>query len=53
MKKNNKIVVKSDVEFAVKETVEGEISLQIKKIVDEMSKKFMRNIEVKITVEVE
>lgn len=49
----NKTVIKSDLEFRVKEEVETEIAKEVKKIVDEMSAKFMRNIEVTIKVDVE
>lgn len=49
----NKTIIKSDVEFRVKEEVETEIAKEVKKIVDEMSTKFMRNIEVTIKVDVE
>lgn len=49
----NKMIIKSDVEFRVKDEVETEIVKEVKKIVDAMSVKFMRNIEVSIKVDVE
>lgn len=51
--KNNKLIVKSDVEFKVEEEVKDAIALEVKKIVDTMSEKFMRNIKVEIKVDVE
>lgn len=51
--RTNKLVVKSDVEFKVEEEVKDVIALEVKKIVDTMSEKFMRNIKVEIKVDVE
>ena len=51
--KNNKLIVKSDVEFRVEEEVKDVIAVEVKKIVDEMSTKFMRNIKVEVKVDVE
>lgn len=53
MVKNNKMIVKSDVEFRVEEEVKDVIAVEVKKIVDEMSAKFMRNIKVEVKVDVE
>lgn len=51
--RNNKLVVKSDVEFKVEEEVKDAIVLEVKKIVDAMSEKYMRNLKVEIKVDVE
>lgn len=51
--KNNKLIIKSDIEFKIEEEVKDIMVVEIKKIVDEMSAKFMRNIKVEFTVDVE
>lgn len=51
--KNNKLVVKSDVEFRVEEEVKEVLTAEVKKVVDNMSAKYMRNIKVTISVDVE
>lgn len=51
--KNNKLVVKSDVEFRVEEEVKEVLTAEVKKVVDDMSAKYMRNIKVTISVDVE
>lgn len=51
--KNNKLVVKSDVEFRVEEEVKEVLTTEVKKVVDSMSAKYMRNIKVTISVDVE
>lgn len=51
--KNNKLVVKSDVEFRVEEEVKEVLTTEVKKVVDNMSAKYMRNIKVTISVDVE
>ena len=51
--KNNKLVIKSDVEFRVEEEVKNVLTDEIKKVVDNMSTKYMRNIKVTISVDVE
>lgn len=51
--KNNKTIIKSDVEFKVKEEVEEVLTTEIKKVVDEMSAKYMRNVKVTISVDIE
>lgn len=51
--KNNKLVIKSDVEFRVEEDVKEVLTTEIQKVVDEMSAKYMRNVKVTISVDVE
>ena len=51
--KKDKLIIKSDVEFKVKEDIELALSNEIKKVIDEMSAKFSRNIKVEIKVDVE
>lgn len=51
--KNNKVTIKSDVEFKVEEEVKEVLTTEIKKVVDTMSTKYMRNISVTISVDVE
>lgn len=51
--KNNKTIIKSDVEFKVKEEVEEVLTTEIKKVVDEMSAKYMRNVKVTISTDIE
>ncbi|MGL5713012.1 MAG: hypothetical protein ACRCX2_08340 [Paraclostridium sp.] len=49
----DKIVVKSDFDYAVRDAVETEITTEVKKVVDEMSVKYMRNIQVTVRVDVD
>lgn len=51
--KNNKLVVSSNVEFRVEEEVKEVLTAEVKKVVDDMSAKYMRNIKVTISVDVE
>lgn len=53
MMKKDKLIVKSDVEFRVEEEVKDAIALEVKKIVDNMSAKYMRNIKAEIKIDVE
>lgn len=51
--KKNKIIVRSDFDYAVIDAVETEIETEVKKVVDNMSAKYMRNIQVTVKVEVD
>lgn len=51
--KNNKLIIKSDVEFKAEEEVKDAIALEVKKIVDNVSKKYMRNIKIEVKIDVE
>lgn len=51
--KNNKLVIKSDVEFRVEEEVKEILTAEIKKVVDNISAKYMRNVKITVSVDVE
>lgn len=49
----NKLVIESNVEFRVEDEIQATLTEEVKKIVDNMSAKYMRNMKVTISVDVE
>lgn len=51
--KKNKLIISSDVEIKVDEEIQSTLSQELKKIVDEISAKYKRNLTVKVSVKID
>lgn len=51
--KKSKLIIKSEVDINVQNEVEEKVSTEFKKIIDELSTYYKRNIKAEVKVEVE